>query len=60
MREQFSGSSEAGAADVFVEGRNDLSRRDILFNSLKELEAKLVKIYEVENSTKGDQIKGEK
>ena len=60
LREECSGSSEADARDVFAEGLNDSSCRDILFNYLKELEAKVVKIYEVANSTKETQIKGKK
>ena len=60
LREECSGSSEADAGDVFAEGLNDSSCRDILFNCLKELEAKVVKICEIANSTKESQIKGEK
>ena len=57
LREECSGSSEADVGDVFAEGLNDSSCRDILFNYLKELEAKVVKVYEVANSTKETQIK---
>ena len=60
MREECSGRCEANAGDVFSEGLNDSSCRDILFNCLTELEAKVVKIYEVATSTKESQIKGEK
>ena len=60
MREECLGSSEANAGGVFAEGLNNSSCRDILCNCLKELEAKVVKIYEVANSTKESQIKGEK
>ena len=55
LREECSGSSEADAGDVFAEGINGSSCRDILFNYLKELEAKVVA-----NSTKETQIKGKK
>ena len=41
---ECSGSCEANPGDVFVEGLNDSSYRDILFNCLKELEEKAVKI----------------
>ena len=34
---------EANAGDVFAEGLNDSGCRDILFNCLKELEAKVVR-----------------
>ena len=60
LREECSGSSEADTGDAFAEGLNDSSCRDILFNCLKELKAKVVKIYEVANSTKESQFKGEK
>ena len=60
LREECLGSSEANAGGVFAEGLNNSSCRDILCNYLKELEAKVVKIYEVANSTKESQIKGEK
>ena len=60
LRQECSGSSEAGAGDVFAEGLNDSSCGNILFNCLKELEAKVVKIYEEANTTKERQIKGEK
>ena len=43
-----------------LKGLNDSSSRDILFNCLKELETKVVKIYKVANTTKESQIKGEK
>ena len=36
LREECSGSSEADAGDVFPEGLNDSSCRDVLFNCLKE------------------------
>ena len=60
LRQECSGSSEADTGDVFAEGLNDSSCTDILFNCLKELEAKVVKIYEVANSTKKTQMKDEK
>ena len=60
LREESSGSCEADAENVFAEGLNDSSYRDILFNCLKKLEAKAVKIYKVANTTKESQINSEK
>ena len=60
LREEYSGSSKADAGYIFAEGLNNSSCRGILFNCLKEFEAKVVKIPEVANSTKESQIKGEK
>ena len=60
LREVCSGRCEASASDVFAERFNDSSCRDILFNCLKESETKVVNIYEVANTTKESQIKGEK
>ena len=57
---EYSGSSKADAGYIFAEGLNNSSCRGILFNCLKEFEAKVVKIHEVANSTKESQIKGEK
>ena len=57
LREECSGSYEASPGDVFVEVLNDSSCLDILFNWLKELEAKVAYIYEVANTTKESQIK---
>ena len=60
LREECSGSCEADAGDVFAEGLNDSNCCDILFNCLKELETKVVKIHEVANTIKESQIEGEK
>ena len=43
LREECSITCEANAGDVFAEGLNDSGCRDILFNCLKELEAKVVR-----------------
>ena len=43
LREECSISCKANAGDVFAEGLNDSACRDILFNCLKELEAKVVR-----------------
>ena len=43
LREECSITCEANAGDVFAEGLHDSGCRDILFNCLKELEAKVVR-----------------
>ena len=54
-------SCTADNEDVLAEGFNDSSCRDILCNCFKELEAKVVKIYEVANNTIiKSQLKSEK
>ena len=60
MRDKSSGSYKTDAADVFTEGLNNSSCRDTLFNCLKELEPKVLKMYEVGNTTKENQIKSDK
>ena len=55
-----SGGCKTVAGDIFDEGLHDSSCCNILFNCLKELEAKIVKIYEVSNTTKENQIKTKK
>ena len=60
MKEECSGSCKADTEDVFAEGLNNSRCSDILFNCVKELEAKVVKIYEVVNTAKESQIKGKK
>ena len=60
LRQECSGSCESDAGDFFGEGINDSNCCDILCNCLKELEAKVVKIYKEANTTKEIQIKGEK
>lgn len=60
MRDESSGSYKADAAHVFTEGLNNSSCRDTLFNCLKELEPKVLKMYEVGNITKENQIKSDK
>ena len=57
LREECSGSREADVGDVFSEGLNDSSCRDILFNCFNDLEAKVVKICEVANTTKEARLK---
>ena len=46
--------------DVFNEGIDSLGCRDILFNCLKNYEAKVMEIYEQGNENKNMHIKGEK
>ena len=53
-------ASFADEGDVFNEGIDSSGCREILFNCLKNLEAKVMEIYEQENENKSVNIKGEK
>ena len=59
IREASSGSF-ANEGDVFNEGIDSSGCREILFNCLKNLEAKVMEIYEQGNENKNMHIKGEK
>ena len=54
----FANLAEEG--DVFIEGIDSSGCREILFNYLKNLEAKVMEIYEQGNENKDMHIKGEK
>ena len=55
-----SSASLADEGDVFNEGIDSSGCREILFNCLKNLEAKVMEIYEQGNENKNMHIKGEK
>ena len=58
--QEASSVSSADEGDDFNEGIDFLDRREILFNCLKNPEAKLMEIYEQGNKNKNMHIKGEK
>ena len=60
LRKEKSGNCKVDSGDVFAEGLNNSSNCDTLFNWLKEIEAKVLEIYEVANTIKEIQIKGKK
>ena len=53
-------ASFVGECDVFNEGIDSPGCKEILFNCLKNLEAKVMEIYELGNENKNMHIKGEK
>ena len=57
---EASSASFADEGDVFNEGIDSSGCREILFNCLKNLEAKVMEIYEQGNENKNMHIKGEK
>ena len=57
---EISSESFADEVDVFNESIDSSGCREILFNHLKNLEAKVMEIYEQENENKNIHIKGEK
>ena len=57
---EASSASFADKCDVFNEGIDSSGCREILFNCLKNLEAKVMEIYEQGNESKNMHIKGEK
>ena len=56
---EASSASFADEGDVFNEGIDSLGCREILFNCLKNLEAKVMEIHEQGNENKNMHIKGE-
>ena len=58
--QEASSASFADEGDVFNEGIDSSGCREILFNCLKNLEAKVMEIYEQGNENKNMHIKGEK
>ena len=57
---EASSASFADEGDVFNEGIHSSGCREILFNCLKNLEAKVMEIYEQGNENKNMHIKGKK
>ena len=57
---EASSASFVDEGDVFNEGIDSSGCRDILFNCLKNLEAKIMEIYERGKENKNMHIKGEK
>ena len=57
---EASSASFADEADVFNKGIDSSGCREILFNCLKNLEVKVMEIYEQGNENKNMHIKGEK